>query len=401
MTRTTFDRPTRFATPLLLLGLSAAVALLSADAIWAPPSDWSEQGHRLLLRGTRPAAEGAASFFQQALDADPASPYRWADLGEAFDESDRTPEAGRLFDRATELGPSSPPVLLRAGFHWLKAGDRAKALTLTSRVLEISELYDDSIFSLYRRFQIPAPQVRLHGLGEKPRAWRSCLKWLVSLDRDADAAEMWKELGRKGFRTEAITTDYLEYMIRKRNYAQVPAIWEGFAGSRAKGYGRGGVIFNGGFEAPQSKSPVEWKIVSEAGGVEAEREQGIAKEGEWSLTVRFPGRANVRWAGASQLVVVQPGQYRLRAWWKSDHVTTDHGPQFEVRDADAPERMMVRSEPVRGTHDWSRVEVPFQVSPVTAAVVVGLVRLPSEKFDNKVAGTIWVDGVEIVRGAHP
>jgi hypothetical protein len=45
------------------------------------------------------------------------------------------------------------------------------------------------------------------------------------------------------------------------------------------------------------------------------------------------------------------------------------------------------------------VEVPFNVTPATSAVIVGLVREPSDKFDNKVAGTIWVDNVEIVRGA--
>lgn len=384
------------ATFLFILALSATAALLCGQAIWNLPEDHAAQAHRLLLRGTRPAAEQAAALFRKALEGDPASPYRWADLGEAYDESERIAEAGKLFDRAVQLGPSSPPILLRASFHCLRAGQRDKALALASRVLETSDLYDESIFSLYQRFRIPPEEIRAKGLSEGPRPWRSYLKWLMTLDRANDATVVWNVLGEKNWRSEEITTSYLAYLIRRRDYARVPRIWADFAGSRAPNYRRGSVIFDGGFEAARSKSPVDWQIQPEADGVEASCDAAVAKEGGRSLSVHFPGRANVTWSGASQLVVVSPGSYRLRAWMKSDHVTTDHGPQLEVRDADVADRLTVRSEPVRGTHDWSLVDVPFRVNSGTSAVVVSLVRLPSQKFDNKIAGTVWIDGVELV-----
>jgi hypothetical protein len=385
----------KLATVILFVGLSAGLAAISALAVWRPNPNWTEEGHRQLLRGTRPAAEKAASFFEKAIQENPASPYPWADLGEAYEAANRGGEAERAFQRAIELGPSSPPVLLRAGFYWLKAGDSRRALRLTARVLEISNQYDESIFALYRRFQISKTDVLAAGLGDGGRAWQSYLRWLIAQDKPAVAAEVWTVLGKKTARDEAITTAYLNYLILKRQYARVPSIWAEFEPRRARGYDRGAVIFEGGFEATVTKSPVDWRITPESEGVEAGREEGIAKEGEWSLAVRFPGKSNVTWSGVNQLVVTPPGKYRLRAWLKADHVTTDRGPQFEVRDADAPARMTVRSEPIRGTHDWKRIELPFQVGPETPAVMVGLVRRPSEKFDNKVAGTIWVDGVEI------
>jgi hypothetical protein len=206
-------------------------------------------------------------------------------------------------------------------------------------------------------------------------------------------------LGAKAWRDEAVTNQYLSYLIRQRQYQRVPAIWEEFAGERAKGYRHGGVVFDGGFETSGSSSPVDWRIIPESQGVETGREEGVSKEGNWSLAVRFPGRANVDWAGASQLVVTPPGAYRLRAWLKADRVTTDRGPQLQVLDADSPDRLLGRPDPVRGTRDWTRVELPFHVGRETPAVKISVIRQPSAKLDNKIAGTLWVDGVEIVSGA--
>ena len=391
-------RRLRRATTLVFLALSLGLAVISALVISSPAPNWSDQGHQLLIGGTGPAAERAASLFETALGANPASPYAWADLGDSYSVARRVDEAGRSFERAAELGPSSPPVLLRAGFHWLRSGERSRALRHTSRVLEISSQYDESVFALYRRFQMPRADVLSSGLGENGRAWQTYLTWLIAQDEPEAAAEVWNALGARGWRTQLVTNAYLAYLIRMRRYGQVPLIWEEFAGQRAKGYRQGGVVYDGGFETPETKSPVDWQITPESQGVEAGREEGIAKEGHWSLAVRFPGRSNVAWAGAHQLVVVPPGGYVLRAWLKSDHVTTDHGPQFQIHDADSPQRMTTQTDPVRGTHDWTRVDLPFHVSAETPAVVVSLVRRPSEKIDNKIAGTIWVDGVEIVDG---
>ena len=57
---------------------------------------------------------GSPPYLQRRLALDPANPYRWAELGEYFTAEERYPEAARAFDRAVELGPNIPPVLMRA-----------------------------------------------------------------------------------------------------------------------------------------------------------------------------------------------------------------------------------------------------------------------------------------------
>src|SRR5258708_2588994 len=126
MTRSIWEPQMRVATLLLVLGSAGGLAMISAIMIWSPAPDWSELGHQKLLSGTKAAGEEAVGLFQKAIAVDPASPYHWADLGEAYDETGRMNEAAHLFDHAVELGPASPPVLLRAGFHWLKANELQK-----------------------------------------------------------------------------------------------------------------------------------------------------------------------------------------------------------------------------------------------------------------------------------
>jgi hypothetical protein len=50
-----------------------------------------------------------------------------------------------------------------------------------------------------------------------------------------------------------------------------------------------------------------------------------------------------------------------------------------------------------GTIDWTSVQVAFTVSPDTNLVRVELFREPSWMFDNKIAGTAWIDTVELAR----
>ncbi|MBV9766020.1 MAG: hypothetical protein JOZ48_14335 [Acidobacteriaceae bacterium] len=57
--------------------------------------------------------------------------------------------------------------------------------------------------------------------------------------------------------------------------------------------------------------------------------------------------------------------------------------------------MDVATEPLTGTHDWTGVERTFQVGPQTALVRVEIARHPTFRFDNKIAGTAWVDSIEL------
>ena len=68
---------------------------------------------------------------------------------------------------------------------------------------------------------------------------------------------------------------------------------------------------------------------------------------------------------------------------------------FYVVAEDAPNRLNFTTEPMRGSHNWTRVEQVFDV-PAGGLVRVSLVRKPSLRFDSLIQGTVWVDDVAIV-----
>jgi len=57
----------------------------------------------------------------------------------------------------------------------------------------------------------------------------------------------------------------------------------------------------------------------------------------------------------------------------------------------------VRTEELTGTNEWRLLEKTFAAGRGTRLIEVQLSREPSLKFDNKIRGTLWLDGVTLER----
>jgi hypothetical protein len=88
----------------------------------------------------------------------------------------------------------------------------------------------------------------------------------------------------------------------------------------------------------------------------------------------------------------------LQAWIRTDGVSTDEGPRFQIVDAEVAARLDLRTGGWTGTHDWSLLSQSFTVPAATHLIAVRIVRQPSEAFDNRITGSVWVDGVRLVQG---
>jgi hypothetical protein len=175
-------------------------------------------------------------------------------------------------------------------------------------------------------------------------------------------------------------------------YSTALDAWTPFA-PPGSGYPRSNLVFNGDFEAPFSGARLDW-IPSRLPHVSEQRDF-TARSGDFSLRVDFDGAANIDYRGISQTAVVSPGRYRFRAWLKLQGLTTDRGLFFRVFDPQSPALLDFRTPAPAGTADWTPLELAFQVSPATHLLQIQLCREPSWKFDNKLAGTAWIDQVEL------
>ena len=82
---------------------------------------------------------------------------------------------------------------------------------------------------------------------------------------------------------------------------------------------------------------------------------------------------------------------------KASGITSDRGVALRVFDPDSPSRLDARTAALTGSGDWVPLQAEFEVRPETGLVQLQLCREPSWKFDNKLAGTIWIDDVELIR----
>jgi hypothetical protein len=81
---------------------------------------------------------------------------------------------------------------------------------------------------------------------------------------------------------------------------------------------------------------------------------------------------------------------------RAQGITTDSGPRFEVLDAYNPSKLFVSTENVTGTSDWSAHQLEFKTSADTHLLIVKIARPISHKFDNHLAGTVWIARVTLL-----
>ncbi len=100
------------------------------------PTAWQWRGEHLSDRGY---AEAGIPYLEKARDLDPLSPIILVDLGEAYNRAGRYAEADSLIASAFELEPNFPPAILSIGSFALRNGDPAGRLAATQRTIAIRE----------------------------------------------------------------------------------------------------------------------------------------------------------------------------------------------------------------------------------------------------------------------
>ncbi|MDD5544822.1 MAG: tetratricopeptide repeat protein [Acidobacteriia bacterium] len=154
------------------------------------------------------------------------------------------------------------------------------------------------------------------------------------------------------------------------------------------------LLFNYAFQRPTLNGGFDW-VVQSISGVTVQIDRQVFLKNHRSLLIDFLGKGNVDYAGLVQYVPVRPDQqYEFVALVKSEGLTTDEGPRFELYDYAKP-ALMVQSPQVLGDHDWFELRATMDAGPDTHLLAVRLRRAASQKFDNLIQGRLWIDHVEL------
>jgi hypothetical protein len=113
------------------------------------------------------------------------------------------------------------------------------------------------------------------------------------------------------------------------------------------------------------------------------------------LEIQFAGTDNLSFAHLRQLVPLPPGRYRFSAELQATGLTTDQLPQLHISSPSQPGALH-QVLPIANTSGRSKLQADFTVPAGTQTIQIQLERHPSERFDNKIRGTLHLYQLSIM-----
>jgi tetratricopeptide repeat protein len=349
--------------------------------------------------GTPKNLDASVAFYESAKRLSPYDAHFWSDLGSAYDWAGRTNDALSAFKRALRLFPNSPEINWRfANFafrtHRIPEALAALRVVLVGNIpahrdvfrLAVSATRDNrailqmlppqaSVFFDYLNFEMEAGNVTT-----AEQVWLRLLQLKLPFDL------------RQAF-------PYLDALIQHREPGRLVAAWSALAERFPAQIGplvnNFNLVANGGFEHDILDGGFDWRIVPVDGAVVSMDFQD-AFEGVRALRLEFNGKRNLDYEHVLQYVAVQPNtQYRFSGTLRMKGISTDSGPRFQVFDAFDMSKLFVSTENTVGTSGWSSQHLEFKTKADTRLLIVRVARPPSQKLDNQISGTVWVDLVSL------
>lgn len=367
----------------LLLTSGALLAIKEFDVSKAPEERALEE-----LGAPSPDLQLVCDLYRESVRQNPANAYLWADLATALQKTGNSEQARKALERAVALGGETPQLRLRAANFYLAQGDTSAALSVAALVLSQVADYDQVIFGGLDAAGAEASQV-LDAMAGEPRSTRAYLRFLIAQGKARTALHVWPQVRAKGLADDKLVAEFTSGLLNEKAYDEADQLWREATGNRSE------LLQNGDLEKEPSGGLMDWKL--EPGEVETVRDNAGALSGSYCLRIRFQGDSNTSYVNAMQRVRILPGNYTLQAWVRTDQITTNEGPRLLVADAESQDRLRVVTDSFTGTLPWTEVKVSFRVPQGTNVICLGVTRLPSAKFDNKIAGTFWMDHVSLVK----
>ena len=342
----------------------------------------------------------AEDYFLRALQLDPHEPDIWLELASVLEFQEKFEGAEGAYHRASSLAPASPRITWPAGQFFLRSERFDEAFQQFRVVLAGSSRYDQTLFETAWK-AVGDPEKILRDLIPSHQETEiAYLNYLTRKERFTQGAAVWKRiLAHPEVPGTKWATLYIDRLIGAGQGVEAFDAWQELLEIQPDSYlspEKVNAITNGNFEAEPQGFGFDWRIRG-IKVVGAEYDRSVFRSPSHSVRIHFRGEANVHYRGFSQIVRVEPGTlYRFEASIRTENVTTDSGPRFEIVDYYDPSRLQEVSEEFLGTERWRTLTLEFRTGPDTKILIIQLIRRPSRKLDNLISGQIWMDDFRLV-----
>jgi tetratricopeptide (TPR) repeat protein len=344
----------------------------------------------------------AISYYRRAIQLNPRSPYYKLDLAGALEMAGNNSEADTNFKSAQAAYPISAEVSWKYGNFLLRQDRLPEAYTEIHRALMV----DPSLTPLaVSRVWHSNPDIRLlldQVLPGTPGAYSQALAFLTDAQDTTSALEVWRRLiaidPHTDWKWAYMLTDML---VAKERFEEAGEVWRQAVSMNpgsAPAYAGNSLVYDGGFEQDISGGGFGWRQ-SDVMGVDFDFDTDDKHSGSRSARLTFDGSKNLAYQDLFQYILVSPStRYRFQGFLHTDQISTESGMRFEILDPKDQQQLDVLTPNETGTLPWTLEQMDFTTGPHTRLIVIRLARRLSERLDNKLRGTVWIDDVSLVPG---
>ena len=336
---------------------------------------------------------------QQATSLSPRDAQLWADLGGAYERAGRDADGFYAFQRARELFPHSPEINWRLANFCLRTGRIADGIPALRSVLDGDSTSRSRVFALAAN-AIHDRRTILEMLPPSGPVFFDYIRFAIAKGDMAAGKESWVRLLQLNLPFDAHdAVPYLEALVQHKEIGQLEQAWSAlrtrFPTQVASSEPDSNLITNGDFEFDPLNGGLDWHVTPTEGVAVTLDRAGGTDRGR-ALRITFDGSRNVDYAHVFQYVPVHPRtQYRFTGHMRSDGISTDSGPRFQIVDAYDPGTLLASTQNVVGTHSRSEQQAEFTTGEKTRLLLARVARPTSLKLDNKIAGTVWMDRISL------
>ncbi|NWF98328.1 MAG: hypothetical protein HXY52_05255 [Nitrospirae bacterium] len=337
--------------------------------------------------------EKAKKYYFESLKRNPLQGGCWLDLANIYKTQGQILQAGETLKRAVALNANNPQIIWEAGLFYLNNNNIKDALQNFKQFIILNPGAQQTVYDLLYKLPVNSDDIINVLLPYNYSYHKNYLLYLISTKRINDAKNVWKNLYKQNVEDELILK-YTDFLISEHYYEEAKEIWDKFISAKFQKSENENAseIWNNSFELKMLRGGFDWKI-NEAKGVDIYIDNDIHIHGKRSLGIDFNGTENLGITLASQVVMVKPGAaYRLKANIKTNKITTTNGIYFNITGHDCKE-LNVNSEVVTGTNFWKELLIDFKVPNTCNALTIMIKRDRSQKLDNKISGSVWIDQI--------
>jgi hypothetical protein len=358
------------------------------------------------LYGESPDPDTAIRLYQTAARLSSFDAGYTSDFAQANDWAGRTDVALPLFQRAQQLFPNSPEINWKLANFYIRSGNISDALPALKKILSSNIIDKNQIFALSDRAGINSETVIDKLLPAGISAYIAYLNFETQSGNFSAAQETWNRLLSLNSPFEPKEAfPFLDTLIRSHELDSASQVWSSlvsrFPDQIPSPASADNLITNGSLQADILDGAFDWRVFPVT-GVAVNQDSTGPSAGTRSLRVEFDGTQNLYYGSILQFVPAQPRtRYTFSAFTRSQAITTDAGVGVLISDGYDPNKILGSTDPLIGTTPWSEQSVSFETPPDTRLLLVRIVRTPSQKLDNKIAGAFWLSRVSLTSRLRP